>query len=126
LISNGGQRAIKRPQQIVELTHGRALVDMRIPTDKSECADTRAVRPREKARGGARRLGEIGANALDAGQCKRRTVGHRGVGIAGAAERGQPNPRLERDRKLRVRMLIKVQQAGLGVVARGQQPLRHP
>ena len=42
------------------------------------------------------------------------------------AERGKPHPRLERDRELRIGVLIEIQQARLRVVAGRQQLLRHP
>src|SRR6266704_2946995 len=42
---DGCQRAVESSEQIGELTGGRALVDVRIPPDKANRPDTRAVRP---------------------------------------------------------------------------------
>src|SRR5882672_10876004 len=59
---DGCQRAVESSQQIGKLTGGRALVDVRIPSDKAHrCA------------GG---VGEIGTHARNARRWKRSAVGH--------------------------------------------------
>src|SRR5258708_39017329 len=65
-------------------------------------------------------------SARDAGRRQCGIVGRRIVGTGGGAERPQADARLERDRKLRIGVLIEVQEASLGIVARGQQFLRDP
>ena len=48
------------------------------------------------------------------------------VHAAGAPKRGKAHPRLERTRKLRIGVLVEVEQAGLRVIAGRQQLLRGP
>src|SRR5271155_1259796 len=59
------QRAVENSQKVGELTGGGAFVDVRIPPDKADCSDTRAVRPGKKTRGRTGDLGRIGTHARD-------------------------------------------------------------
>ena len=57
---------------------------------------------------------------------RRSAVGHRLVHTAGAAKGGESHPRLERDRKLRIGVLIEVEQRACVSSLARQQFLRHP
>src|SRR5277367_794304 len=101
-----GQRDVERAQEIGELTRSRALVDVCVPPDKARSPDTWTVRFGEKARGSARGFRDIGAQTRNAKL--RKLAGRQRVHSARASKGGKAHPRLKRNRKLRVGVLIEV------------------
>ncbi len=121
-----GNRAIEGAEQIKELACGGALVDMRVPTDEAERADARPVGLGEVARCGSGGLREIGAQARHRRHHQRIGIGRGILGGHAAAQRGELHTPFERDRKLRIGVLIELEQASGRVVAGRQKLLRHP
>ena len=101
-----GQCAVERSQQVGELTGTRALVDVRVPANKADRPDTRAIRLGEEASRCAGSLGEKGAHARDAGSGKRCTLRHRSIRCSGGSKRRQPYPRVQRGRQSRIGVMI--------------------
>ena len=89
-------------EQLAELAAHGALVDVRVPADKADRADARAVRPRQILRRGAGRVSEIGAHAGNPAGL--RALLWPRVHAAGARRLHQAAPRLERTRECWVGM----------------------